>query len=142
MGESEQGSRAMKITIVLSSFIAVAFVNASPGFTPLEIDNHPCTAERLKETVKYICTSNGTVICQSGWTEPKDPDMRDELNPCSQPVCDHKGETCKNGQCRAPDFCACEVGWEGALCDKCINLPGCEHGSCTDKPLTCDCEPG
>ena len=36
----------------------------------------------------------------------------------------------------------CENGWTGEFCDICQKLPGCQHGSCNDRPLTCQCNPG
>ena len=50
-------------------------------------------------------------------------------------------ETCENGICTAPDHCACEIGWEGALCNVCVRLPGCLNGDCTEA-LECNCHEG
>ena len=50
-------------------------------------------------------------------------------------------QECIHGTCVSPDMCACEVGWEGMVCDICIPLPGCKYGHC-DKALECLCEPG
>ena len=58
-------------------------------------------------------------------------------HPCPIPIC----ENCQNGVCLAPNKCICEIGWDGPSCDICIPLPGCVHGDCKDKALTCDCEP-
>ena len=41
----------------------------------------------------------------------------------------------------APDHCACEIGWEGALCNVCVRLPGCLNGDCTEA-LECNCHEG
>jgi len=113
---------------------------ARKTFTPLEIDNHPCTPENLKKTNRYICDSVGTVLCQTGWGEPDDDvNLRDMMNPCPVPKCEHNNKGCVHGECRSPDFCACEIGWEGTNCDICIPLPGCEHGTCTNA-LECDCD--
>ena len=76
-----------------------------------------------------------------GWKEPDDLEKRDKLNPCSKPVCNHNGKGCVNGECKAPDFCACEVGWEGPNCDICVPMPGCQNGNCTNG-LECNCEDG
>ena len=65
----------------------------------------------IQQTTKYICDNDGNVICQSGW---KNSDPEDPLNPCSEPIC-HGEQGCENGMCRAPDYCACEVGWEGII---------------------------
>ena len=54
------------------------------------------------------------------------------------PICDPK---CQHGECRAPNFCACEIGWEGTHCDTCVPLPGCDHGTC-ENALECNCEDG
>ena len=48
---------------------------------------------------------------------------------------------CKHGICRSPNFCACEVGWEGVTCDTCIPMPGCKHGHCVTA-LECNCDDG
>merc|ERR1739848_108472 len=110
-------------------------------FTPLDTDNHPCKAENLKLTNRYICNSAGEVFCQTGWEEPSDPSKIDPLSPCPVPICDVHGETCNYGVCEAPDYCACEIGWEGAICDVCIPLPGCQNGNCTEA-MECNCRDG
>ena len=51
------------------------------------------------------------------------------------------GNACKHGVCQSPNFCACEVGWEGACCETCLLLPGCVHGNCTTE-FECNCHPG
>jgi len=110
------------------------------GFTPMEIDNHPCTPENLKKTTSYICDYKGNVICQSGWRQPTDPE-ESVRNPCSDPICHHAGMGCKHGICRSPNFCACEVGWEGTNCEICVRLPGCVNGNCSNE-LECNCYDG
>lgn len=45
------------------------------------------------------------------------------------------------GYCQRPGECRCRIGYTGELCDKCIPLPGCQHGDCT-KPFECLCRPG
>jgi len=146
MGECDPNLRTMKTfrsflnfkssPVLMAIVVLLLCLDLSLAkFTPLEIDNHPCTAEKLKQTTKYICDNDGNVICQSGWknSEPGNP-----LNPCSEPIC-HGEAGCENGMCRAPDYCACEVGWEGARCEICIPLPGCEQGTCNNA-LECNCE--
>ena len=91
-------------------------------------------------TTSYICDYKGNVICQSGWKQSSDPEEA-KSNPCSVPICNHDNETCAHGICRAPNFCACEVGWEGINCGVCIPLPGCVHGNCTME-LECNCYEG
>ncbi|TRY80599.1 hypothetical protein TCAL_13863, partial [Tigriopus californicus] len=88
---------------------------------------------------RYICDDEANVICLSGWKEDPDWSKRDLRNPCPIPICDHHGETCEHGQCVRPDVCACEVGWQGHLCDTCIPLPGCVHGSC-NATFECNCD--
>ena len=52
-----------------------------------------------------------------------------------------KGMGCKHGICRSPNFCACEVGWEGTNCEICVRLPGCVNGNCSNE-LECNCYDG
>ena len=47
--------------------------------------------------------------------------------------------TCDHGTCIQPNICACEIGWEGVRCEKCLVLPGCIHGHCVDRPFQCVC---
>jgi hypothetical protein len=133
----------MILAIIKTVILISVFVNLASGrrFTALEIDNHPCKPENLKHTNRYICDNHGNVICQSGWKEPEVQDAETELNPCLEPICDHNGLGCVHGDCRAPNYCACEVGWEGPNCDICVPLPGCEHGSCQNA-FECNCNEG
>ena len=94
----------------------------------------------FQSTISYICDYKGNVICQSGWRQPLDPHQA-KINPCSIPICNHDNMTCSHGVCRAPNFCACEVGWEGINCDVCIPLPGCVHGNCSME-FECNCYEG
>lgn len=128
---------ATTLYLLCLAMIATKQTVAMSRFTPLEIDNHPCTPEKLKATNRYICSSNGTIICQNGWEPCHDP-AKEKLEPCSMPICDPK---CQHGECRAPNFCACEIGWEGTHCDTCVPLPGCDHGTC-ENALECNCEDG
>ena len=132
----------IKTTSVL--LICVAVINSSLAhsrFTPLEIDNHPCKPENLRHTTRYVCDRHGNVICQSGWREPDSQSEESALNPCLEPICDYNGQGCVHGECRAPNYCACEVGWEGPNCDICVPLPGCDHGTCGNA-FECNCEDG
>ena len=95
----------------------------------------------IKRANSYICTKAGEIICQTGWREPIDHDKRNPLTPCAEPICDHIHEGCVHGVCKAPDTCACEIGWEGISCDTCIPLPGCKHGHCI-QALECVCDDG
>ena len=55
---------------------------------------------------RYYCDENGEVTCIAGWAQS---DRIDDLNPCRVPVCD---PPCgQNGYCKAPNYCACKVGW-------------------------------
>ena len=88
------------------------------------------------------------------------PENYEAMNPCSVPICDSegKGKTstqqvphavfnvsylgCLNGECKAPNTCACEIGWDGFHCDVCIPLPGCQNGFCNGTALECICNSG
>ena len=48
---------------------------------------------------------------------------------------------CINGGCKAPDHCACQIGWEGHDCSVCIKNPACQNGYC-DEPFQCKCSSG
>jgi len=130
----------MRILLILLTVFASQFCFGQ-RFTPLRMDNHPCKAENLKLTNRYICNALGEVFCQNGWKEPDNVNLRDMLNPCPEPICDQNGLECEHGVCKAPNFCTCEIGWEGSICDQCINLPGCVHGNCTEA-LECNCFDG
>ena len=60
------------------------------------------------------------------------------LNPCSEPICSNG---CLHGECKAPNYCACEIGWEGQNCSICLKSPGCKHGYC-EKAFQCICDSG
>ena len=62
----------------------------------------------FQTTNRYICDSKGNVICQPGWKEPDVETELNFLNPCLEPVCQGG---CKHGRCKAPDYCACDIGW-------------------------------
>uniref|UniRef100_A0A0K2T7E1 EGF-like domain-containing protein n=1 Tax=Lepeophtheirus salmonis TaxID=72036 RepID=A0A0K2T7E1_LEPSM len=96
--------------------------------TPVSKSAYACSAERLKETEKYICNGRGEIICMRGWSNP------DYL--CEVPTC---SKTCVHGKCVGPEMCACELGWSGEKCDECIKLPHCKYGTC-DTPFECKCE--
>ena len=127
----------MQFLILISALVGVA--TASYRFSRLDIDNHPCKPENLKHTTRYVCDRQGNVICQSGWKEPEYQNEETALNPCLEPICDFNGAGCVHGECRSPNICACEVGWEGPNCNTCIPLPGCNHGTCSDA-FECNCQ--
>ena len=129
------------IATALVLLLCMALSQAHFLFTDLEMDNHPCKPENLRHTKRYICDTEGLVICQSGWTEPQVQEELNKLNPCLEPICEQNGIGCVHGECREPNFCACEVGWEGASCDNCVPLPGCNHGSCSNA-FECSCDAG
>ena len=120
---------------------------SSQNFIFFDIDSQPGSGFASFSTLnhlvsfRYICNSAGEVFCQTGWEEPSDPSKIDPLSPCPVPICDVHGETCNYGVCEAPDYCACEIGWEGAICDVCIPLPGCQNGNCTEA-MECNCRDG
>lgn len=119
------------VGLLVIAFSAQAL--AKSRLTPLRIDNYPCKPEVLKKQVRYICDSRGNITCNHGWTKDNDTD---HLHPCITPVCK---AGCVHGKCKSPDTCACEIGWEGNDCNKCVTLPGCLHGSCNGTALACAC---
>jgi len=114
------------------------------GYTPLKINEIACTAEKLKSNGgRYTCDHEGNVHCSEGW---EDEPVIDDSNRCAIPVCD---ANCVHGMCTSPNFCACEVGWDGTCCDICIPMPGCVNGMCRKETVngveveiaqTCECE--
>jgi len=95
------------------------------------------TKNTFQNNNQYICDNLGNVICLDGWSRP------DKL--CRIPICeiwdDKKQQKlgCQHGSCIKPNLCACEVGWEGSRCEKCVSLSGCQEGSCLDQPFQCFC---
>ena len=119
----------------------------------------------FQESDHYICSTDKTIICLQGWSEP------DKL--CRTPICefeDLESNTKKerklaivdyrnqkycpfqptylesyeqgcgpHGDCVRPNVCACAVGWEGLACDQCVPLPGCLDGRCLGAALECVC---
>jgi len=111
--------------------------------TPLTIDEHPCKPEKLKYQNRYVCDSKGNVECLTGWKN-KSYNV-DKHFPCSEPICEPE---CKNGQCKLPNVCSCDIGWDGLDCGTCLDMPGCGNGGCVDpntnisEPFKCHCEEG
>eukprot|EP00095_Tigriopus_kingsejongensis_P012605 maker-scaffold531_size145796-snap-gene-0.27 protein:Tk12605 transcript:maker-scaffold531_size145796-snap-gene-0.27-mRNA-1 annotation:"unknown" len=107
-----------------------------------EVD-HPCAADNLRETHRYFCSQDGTVICREGWREPQASTLRFGsyylLGPCAEPICEYQGRGCAQGHCAKPGVCVCDIGWEGYFCDQCIPLPGCRYGTC-QKHFECRCQ--
>ncbi|KNC26803.1 hypothetical protein FF38_06381 [Lucilia cuprina] len=87
-------------------------------------------AQKYKANSHYVCDDKGDVKCLPGW----------QGDLCQVPMC-RKGCDPMNGYCQRPGECRCRIGYTGELCDKCIPLPGCQHGDCT-KPFECICRPG
>ncbi|XP_075155813.1 C901 [Haematobia irritans] len=87
-------------------------------------------AQKQKANSHYICDDKGDVKCLPGW----------QGDLCQVPMC-RKGCDPMNGYCQRPGECRCRIGYSGELCEKCIPLPGCQHGDCT-KPFECICRPG
>ncbi|XP_061601006.1 protein delta homolog 2 [Cololabis saira] len=61
------------------------------------------------------------------------------------PPCTGEGSDCScnitNSRCDDFGECRCDPGWAGDLCDLCVLMPGCVHGSCL-QPWQCSCDPG
>jgi len=54
------------------------------------------------------------VSCSSGWKHADDYNLKniiDQVNPCPIPICDWNGKGCAHGECKAPQLCACDIGW-------------------------------
>ncbi|KAM4730234.1 protein delta homolog 2 isoform 2-T2 [Anableps anableps] len=64
---------------------------------------------------------------------------------CCAPPCAGEGSDCScnvtNSRCDEFGVCRCDPGWEGELCEHCMTMPGCMHGSCL-QPWQCTCKPG
>jgi len=109
------------LTVLLALPLAWAW-----SLTPTTIDNHMCKPEKLKNQARYICDTTGKVECLTGW---KDKDYnKDPHFPCAEPICNPK---CENGECKLPNICSCEIGWDGLDCGTCIDMPGCVNGGCS-----------
>ena len=89
----------------------------------------------FQRTRSYFCDRRGNVICQSGWE--KSQENENPLHPCSVPIC---RDGCNNGECKAPNYCTCDIGWTGLDCSTCLEKPGCQHGSCNEA-FECNCDP-
>ncbi|XP_026848694.1 neurogenic locus protein delta [Drosophila persimilis] len=83
-----------------------------------------------KANSHYVCDEEGDFTCLPGW----------QGDLCQVPMC-RRGCDPMNGYCQRPGECRCRIGYSGEMCDKCIPLPGCQHGDCT-KPFECICKPG
>ncbi|KAM6915822.1 uncharacterized protein dlk2 [Xenentodon cancila] len=61
------------------------------------------------------------------------------------PPCTGEGSDCScnitNSRCDDFGECRCDPGWDGDLCNRCVLMPGCVHGSC-EQPWQCTCNPG
>lgn len=136
----------LPIFLILQAFLNIECISnfKSRGYTPLKINEIACTAEKLKSNGgRYTCDHEGNVHCADGW---KDENPRDDSNRCAVPNCEAE---CNHGMCTSPNYCACEVGWDGTCCDVCIPMPGCVNGACRKEVIngldeeiaqTCDCE--
>jgi len=132
------------ILILFKAFLNVECSHLSvQGYTSMMINEIACTAEKLRSNGgRYTCNHEGDVHCSEGWA---DEVPHDDTNRCAIPKCDAE---CKHGMCTSPNFCACEVGWDGTGCDICIPMPGCVNGGCKSEEIngilvevaqTCDC---
>lgn len=125
-------SHTIAASISLVSYLTwLDFAVCHTKLTALEIDNHPCKPEVIKAQHTYACTTNGTVVCRSGYEDPE--------TLCKTPIC--QPDCGSHGTCVAPNTCACKIGWEGNHCDRCLPLPGCVHGTCTEA-FECNCDSG
>lgn len=59
---------------------------------------------------------------------------------CDVPMC-RRGCDPQQGYCKRPGECRCKLGFYGDKCNKCIPLPGCQHGHC-NVSFECICNPG
>lgn len=59
------------------------------------------------------------IFCLKGWIG----------DICDVPIC-RKGCDPMQGYCKRPGECRCNLGFYGEKCDRCIPLPGCQHGYC------------
>nr|XP_043901328.1 protein delta homolog 2 [Solea senegalensis] len=61
------------------------------------------------------------------------------------PPCSAQETECRcnvsNSRCDDAGVCRCDPGWDGELCDRCVLMPGCVHGSC-QQPWQCSCDVG
>ncbi|XP_033172294.1 neurogenic locus notch homolog protein 4 [Drosophila mauritiana] len=87
-------------------------------------------SQKQRQNAHYVCDEKGDFKCLPGW----------QGDLCQVPMC-RRGCDPMNGYCQRPGECRCRIGYSGELCDKCIPLPGCQHGGCT-KPFECICKPG
>ncbi|CAK1542939.1 unnamed protein product [Leptosia nina] len=78
----------------------------------------------------YICDDKGEPKCLPGW----------QGDLCDVPIC-RKGCDPLQGYCKRPGECRCKMGFYGERCNKCIPLPGCQHGYC-NVSFECVCRDG
>ncbi|GFS18128.1 protein toll [Elysia marginata] len=117
-----------------------------------DLDEDECTDSC--EDFKDICSGNDkcevlencTAMCNKAdgtrfVLYPKD------LRPIEERRCAESGKICVHGKCQEDKSCACDVGYEGDLCDvKQCYLP-CLHGTCykyevSENKVACACKPG
>ncbi|XP_026741553.1 delta-like protein B [Trichoplusia ni] len=78
----------------------------------------------------YVCDDKGEPKCLPGW----------QGDLCDVPIC-KKGCDPLQGYCKRPGECRCKLGFYGERCNKCIPLPGCQHGYCNES-FECICKQG
>lgn len=118
------------VLLVVSNTLWLASAEVQSRLTPLMIDKIACRPEYLEVRVafdhltqtcticiieakqfflqnqdRYVCNSKGDVSCNHGW---KESEIADPVHPCRVPICNPE---CQNGKCKAPNLCACEIGW-------------------------------
>ncbi|XP_032518104.2 delta-like protein 1 isoform X1 [Danaus plexippus] len=78
----------------------------------------------------YVCDDKGEPKCLPGW----------QGDLCDVPIC-KRGCDPLQGYCKRPGECRCKLGFYGERCNKCIPLPGCQHGYC-NVSFECICREG
>ncbi|CAG9788404.1 unnamed protein product [Diatraea saccharalis] len=89
-----------------------------------------CELPTVGEHSHYVCDDKGEPKCLPGW----------QGDLCDVPIC-KKGCDPLQGYCKRPGECRCKLGFYGEKCNKCIPLPGCQHGYC-NVSFECICREG
>lgn len=104
----------------------------------MKVNNHldfllyfqACEVPQQNEQSHFVCGDDGELKCMAGWTG----------DICDVPIC-KRGCDPMNGYCNRPNECRCKLGFYGENCEKCIPLPGCQHGKC-NVSFECVCNNG
>ncbi|KAK6621154.1 hypothetical protein RUM43_011460 [Polyplax serrata] len=117
--------------LLLSFFCVINLTDSARSKYVPKWKKQACEIPALQnEHSHYTCGDNGEVKCLPGWTG----------DVCDVPIC-RKGCDPLQGYCKRPGECRCKLGFYGELCNKCIPLPGCQHGYCNNS-FECICEEG